>query len=344
MEIERARATYVIAGGGSAGCVLASRLSEDPQNVVVLIEAGQDTPPERIPDDILATYPGRAMANMAYFWNGLRARRGDGDHIPPANRAPGFFHQARVMGGGSSINAQIALRGLPRDFDGWQEAGAEGWEWNSVLPYFRRFERDVDFSGPLHGQSGPVQVRRVPRHRWDPFTQAVGNIWQQQGHAYVQDMNGDFADGFSAVPFTNDGSHRWSSARSYLTEQVRKRPNLTILSDTEVTCILFDGRRAIGVEAMHDNRLLTIESDQVVITAGGVHSPKLLMLSGIGPAQQLKALGIPVIADRRGVGANLQDHPSVYVSSFMPRQIRSRPDYIGPASYLRYSSKLADCL
>ncbi|GLK72753.1 GMC family oxidoreductase N-terminal domain-containing protein [Ancylobacter dichloromethanicus] len=229
MEIARTKASFVIVGGGSAGCVLASRLSERPENRVVLIEAGQDTPPDLIPEDILATYPGRAMANMNYFWEGLRAQRGNGAHIPPAGRAPGFFHQARVMGGGSSINAQIALRGLPRDFDGWQDAGAEGWNWEAVLPFFRKLEHDVDFSGPLHGQDGPVQIRRVPLNRWDPFTQAIGAVWHAQGHAYLADMNGDFGDGYSAVPFTNDGSQRWSSARSYLTRKVRSRPNLTIL-------------------------------------------------------------------------------------------------------------------
>lgn len=343
MEIARAKASFVIVGGGSAGCVLASRLSERPENRVVLIEAGQDTPPDLIPADILATYPGRAMANTDYFWGALRARRGDGAHIPRAGRAPGFFHQARVMGGGSSINAQIALRGLPRDFDGWQQAGADGWDWESVLPFFRKLEHDVDFAGLLHGQDGPVQIRRVPRDRWDAFTRAVGEVWHDQGHAYLNDMNGDVGDGYSAVPFTNDGAQRWSSARSYLTDRVRRRPNLTILANTEVTRIRFEGRRVKGVDAMWHQAPITIEADKVIVTAGGVHSPKLLMLSGIGPVERLAALDIPVVADRRGVGANLQDHPSIYVSCFMPPAIRSRPDYIGPASYLRYSSGLQDC-
>jgi 5-(hydroxymethyl)furfural/furfural oxidase len=339
----RRKVSYVIVGGGSAGCVLTSRLSENPENTVVLIEAGQDTPPDGIPADILATYPGRAMANMDYFWQSLRARRGNGSHIPSGSQGANFFHQARIMGGGSSINAQIALRGLPRDFDGWEETGAKGWNWASVLPYFQKLERDVDFDGPLHGEKGPVQIRRVPRNQWDPFTKAVGDVWESMGHTYIDDLNGDATNGFSAVPFTNDGHHRWSSARSYLTAAVRRRPNLTILANTQVSRVRFVGGRAVGVDAIRNNETLVIDADKVILAAGGVHSPTLLMRSGIGNAATLSSLGIPVVADRRGVGANLQDHPSIYVSCFMPQAIRSRPDYIGPASYLRYSSELSGC-
>jgi 5-(hydroxymethyl)furfural/furfural oxidase len=337
------RATHLVVGGGAAGCVLAGRLSENPKNQVVLIEAGPDTPPEHTPADIIATYPGRAMANMNYFWPKLRGRRGNGDYIPKDAQKPMFFHQARVMGGGSSINAQIALRGLPRDFDGWAAAGADGWDWASVLPYFRRLEHDEDFDNDLHGKDGPVLIRRVPHDRWDHFTQAVGEVWAEQGHAFVDDMNGDAADGFAAVPFSNDGHSRWSAARSYLTVEVRRRPNLRILPETEVTRIRFDGRRAIGVEARRIGESLTIDADLVILSAGGVHSPKLLMLSGVGPAQHLADKGVPLVLDKPGVGSNLQDHPSVYVSCYMPPSIRSGDEYIGPASYLRYSSGVQDC-
>ena len=157
------RATHLVVGGGAAGCVLASRLSENPGNRVVLMEAGPDTPPGSTPADILATYPGRAMANLDYFWPQLRVRRGDGAYIPEKAREAAFFHQARVMGGGSSINAQIALRGLPRDFDAWRELGVQGWDWESVLPFFRKLEHDRDFDTSIHGQDGPVPIRRVPR-------------------------------------------------------------------------------------------------------------------------------------------------------------------------------------
>jgi 5-(hydroxymethyl)furfural/furfural oxidase len=335
--------THLIVGGGAAGCVLASRLSENPKNRVLLVEAGQDTPPDRTPADILATYPGRAMANMNYFWPKLRARRGSGDYIPKDAQQPMFFHQARVMGGGSSINAQIALRGLPRDFDGWAAAGAKGWDWKSVLPYFRKLEHDEDFDNDLHGRGGPVLIRRVPRDRWDHFTQVVGDVWSGQGHQYIADMNGDGADGFAAVPFSNDGHNRWSAARSYLTTEVRQRPNLQILAETEVTRVRFAGRKAIGVEAKRIGETIIIDAGLVILSAGGVHSPKLLMLSGVGPAQHLADNGIDVVLDKPGVGSNLQDHPSVYVSCYMPPNVRSGDEYIGPASYLRYSSGVEGC-
>jgi 5-(hydroxymethyl)furfural/furfural oxidase len=335
--------THLIVGGGAAGCVLANRLSADLNNRVILLEAGPDTLPEATPVDILATYPGRAMANMDYFWPNLKARRGEASHIPQPGRAPTFFHQARVMGGGSSINAQIALRGLPRDFDGWETAGARGWNWDSALPYFRRLEQDVDFNDAMHGGEGPVPIRRVSRPQWDRFTQAVGEVWSQQGHAFIGDMNSEFGDGYAAVPFSNDGHYRWSTARSYLSKEVRRRRNLEILAHTEVTRIRFEGRRAIGVEAVRDGNTISLDAQIVILSAGGVHSPKMLMLSGIGPADHLTGFGLPIVADLPGVGANLQDHPSIYVSCYMPPELRSGEEYIGPASYLRYSSGNGGC-
>ncbi|MFY1664057.1 GMC family oxidoreductase [Pseudomonas sp. Pseu.R1] len=343
MTLQIESTEYLIVGGGAAGCVLANRLSRNPSNNVTLLEAGPDTLPDSTPEDILDTYPGRAMANMDYFWPSLKARRGNGDYLSTAGKNPAFFHQARVIGGGSSINAQIALRGLPRDFDTWAEQGAKGWDWESVLPFFRKLETDVDFENHMHGDTGPVIVRRVPRAKWDPFTQAVGNVWAEQGHAYVKDMNGDASDGFSSVPFSNDGHVRWSAARSYLPNDVRSRPNLRILANTEVTRVRFEGKRAVGVDAQHKGKAISINAEHVILSAGGIHTPKLLMLSGIGPKEHLAEVGIPVVLDKPGVGTNLQDHPSIYASCFMPTDIRTGPHYIGPASYLRYSSGVEGC-
>jgi 5-(hydroxymethyl)furfural/furfural oxidase len=176
--------THIVAGGGSAGCALAARLSENPANQVLLIEAGPDHGTTNIPDDIRDTYAHRAMTNSAYFWPKLQVSRGSHAHIPEAGRKPYFFYQGKLMGGGSSINGQVALRGAPADFDHWAELGAKGWDWGSVLPYFRKLETDLDYTDQYHGASGPITVRRIPREQWDEFTNAVARSWETQGHGF----------------------------------------------------------------------------------------------------------------------------------------------------------------
>jgi 5-(hydroxymethyl)furfural/furfural oxidase len=198
-------ATHLIVGGGAAGCVLANRLSADPDNRVILLEAGADTLPEATPADILATYPGRAMANMDYFWPKLQARRGEGEYIPEAGPGAGLLPSNAGDGRGIEHQradcaarqpAQRNLRGLPRDFESWERAGARSWNWEAVLPYFRGLEQDVDFDNAMHGCQGPVPIRRVPPTQWDHFTQAVGEVWSQ-GHAFIDAMNGQFGDGYA---------------------------------------------------------------------------------------------------------------------------------------------------
>jgi len=337
------RPTHIVAGGGSGGCALAARLSENPANKVLLIEAGPDYGTTNIPADLKDTYAHKAMTNTDYFWPKLQASRGFHAHIPAAGRKPYFFYQGRVMGGGSSVNGQVALRGSPADFDGWAEAGAKGWDWNGVLPYFRKLETDTDYTDQYHGSTGPITIRRIPRNQWDDFTNAVAASWENEGHGLVPDMNGEFKEGYSPLPTSNDGEQRRSTANSHLSDEVRRRPNLRLMPETQVRRVLFEGTRAIGVEVSRGGQVQRIEGGTTIVCSGAFHSPKLLMLSGIGPADHLRQFGIEVVADRRGVGANLQDHPLTSVSAYLPPIAREKHVIRRNYSYLRYSSNVAGC-
>lgn len=310
--------TYLIIGAGTAGCVIASRLSEDADNNVILIEAGMDYPLDNVPEDIAASYSGRALYNKDYFWPDLTA-------APNSSSPQVRYEQARVMGGGSSINGQVALRGAPSDYDRWQELGADGWGWDSVLPYFRKAETDLDFDDDYHGKHGPIHIRRFPPEQWDGFTKAAIAAFEAQGYQRRADMNGEYADGFAPVPLANDGTQRSSSVTGYLTAEVRRRANLTVLPETEVERILLDGRRATGVAARRrGGQVETILADHIVLSAGAIHSPFLLMKSGIGPARHLADRGIEPLIDLPGVGQNLQDHPTISVAAFIAPQARKK--------------------
>ena len=335
--------THIVAGGGSAGCALAARLSENPANQVLVIEAGPDYGTANIPDDIRDTYAHRAMTNPAYFWPALQVSRGAHAHIPAKGRKPYFFYQGKLMGGGSSINGQVALRGAPADFDTWSVLGAKGWDWNSVLPYFRKLETDLDYTDQYHGASGPITVRRIPREQWDEFTNAVARGWESQGHGFVPDMNGEFQEGYAPLPTSNDGTARRSTANGHLSDTVRARRNLRLMPQTQVNRVLFMDNRAIGVQVNRGGQVESLFGDHVIVSSGAFHSPKLLMLSGVGPAAHLKQHDIHVIADRPGIGSNLQDHPLISVSAYLPRIARERHVIRRNYSYLRYSSGIAEC-
>ena len=315
---------YIIVGGGSAGSVLANRLSARSSKKVLVCEAGQDTPPGKEPPEIRDSYSGTAYFDPRFHWTELKVHTQVVSHNNPEENRPPLrkYEQARVLGGGSSINGQMANRGAPTDYQQWVERGADGWGWNDVLPYFKKVERDLDFDGPWHGKEGRIPVRRIPVEHWTKHARAVGEACELAGMKFLPDQNGEFVDGYFPVTHSNAAEQRVSAAMGYLDAETRKRANLAISTDTQVKSLLFEGTRCVGVVAMVDGKETEFRGSEVILSSGAIHSPAHLLRAGIGPVGQLKELGIPVLAALEGVGQRLMDHPSISLSSFIRQGAR----------------------
>jgi len=288
---------YVIVGGGSAGCVLAARLSENPSVRVLLLEAGgRDTNPY-----IHMPVGFAKMTSGPLTW-GLKTtpqKHAHGREIP--------YAQAKVIGGGSSINAEVYTRGHPADFDRWaNEEGAQGWSYDEVQPYFLRSEGNTILAGKHHGTEGPLGVSNLPDPQ--PTSRAFVQACQTFGMPYNPDFNGEQQHGAGIYQTTIKGNRRCSAAVGYL-KPVLKRPNLTVETGCLVRRIVFDDTTATGVDYLQGGQAKTARAEsEILVTSGAIGSPKLMLLSGVGPAAQLRAHGIDVVQDLPGVGENLADH------------------------------------
>jgi choline dehydrogenase len=299
---------YIIIGGGSAGCTMAARLSEDPTRRTLLIEAGGS---DRSPLIAIPGFLENALSAPQFNWSY------EGDPDPSLGGRQLTWAAGRVIGGSSSINGMVYGRGLPADYARWVAAGNPGWGWEDMLPYFKRIERWTGMSDPSRGRSGPLWVRRF--EDTNPACAAALEALVVLGVPAVEDYSVGVSEGVGLTQATQKRGWRHSAANAYL-GPARRRANLAVLTRARALALLFDGSRCVGVRVAHAGSTVDFRAErETIVSSGAIGSPKLLMVSGIGPAEHLHGLGVEVVHDLTGVGLNLNDHVNIKLSAFVNR-------------------------